>query len=41
MILRAKYILPDSDKLIENGTGLIAEDISTGIDSYPSIHNGG
>ncbi|MFQ6043495.1 MAG: amidohydrolase family protein [Candidatus Poribacteria bacterium] len=39
MILRAKYVLPDSDKLIENGAVLIAEDKIIDIDGYPSINH--
>ncbi|MBC8230659.1 amidohydrolase family protein [bacterium] len=40
MILRAKYVLPDSEKLIENGAVLIAEDKIIDIDSYPTINHG-
>jgi cytosine/adenosine deaminase-related metal-dependent hydrolase len=40
MILRTKYVLPDSDELIENGAVLIAEDTIIDIDSYSSINYG-
>jgi len=40
MILRAKYVLPDNDKLFENGAVLIAEDTIIDIDSYSSINHG-
>ncbi|HIE29396.1 TPA: hypothetical protein EYP66_19170 [Candidatus Poribacteria bacterium] len=40
MILRAKYVLPDNDKLIENGAVVVAEDKIINIDSYPSINHG-
>ena len=40
MIIRAKYVLPDSDKLIENGAVLIDEDKIIDIDSYSSMNHG-
>ncbi|MBM3238318.1 amidohydrolase family protein [Candidatus Poribacteria bacterium] len=38
MILRAKYVLPDSEQLIENGAVLIAEDKIIDSDGYPSMN---
>ena len=40
MILRARYVLPDSDNLIENGAVVVAEDKIIDIDNYTSINHG-